>query len=147
MDYIILIIVIWGGDLCIINTLPASDLTYHFGLLVKFYWPIYWNVSVCTFMICAFCIFMLKTIWGLFLGGTVDKNLPADSGDTGSVLVKEDPTWHEATRPQATATESQSLEVALRLRGHRDEKAGTHRTAAPCYFVAGRNSPGSNEDL
>lgn len=32
-------------------------------------------------------------------GGTVDRNLPANAGDTGvRSLVEEDPTWHRATK-------------------------------------------------
>ena len=34
-----------------------------------------------------------------FPGGTVVKNLPANAGDTGSALVREDPTCHRATKP------------------------------------------------
>ena len=36
--------------------------------------------------------------WG-FPGGAVVKNLPADAGDTGSILVWEDPTCCGATKP------------------------------------------------
>ena len=34
-----------------------------------------------------------------FPGGSVDKNLPASAGDTGSRLVREDSTCHRPTKP------------------------------------------------
>ena len=34
-----------------------------------------------------------------FPGGAVVKNLPANAGDTGSTLVREDPSCHGATKP------------------------------------------------
>ena len=34
-----------------------------------------------------------------FPGGSVVKNLPANAGDTGSILIQADPTCLEATKP------------------------------------------------
>ena len=34
-----------------------------------------------------------------FPGGAVVKNPPANAGETGSILVREDPTCHGATKP------------------------------------------------
>ena len=34
-----------------------------------------------------------------FPGGSVVKNPPANSGDSNSILVQEDPTFHRATKP------------------------------------------------
>ena len=34
-----------------------------------------------------------------FSGGAVVKNPPANAGDTGRALVREDPTCHRATKP------------------------------------------------
>ena len=41
----------------------------------------------------------LKSFTQGFPGGTVVKNLPANAGDTGSILVWEDPTCRGATKP------------------------------------------------
>ena len=41
---------------------------------------------------------MKKCPWD-FPGGAVVRNLPANAGDTGSALVREDPTWRRATKP------------------------------------------------
>ena len=40
-----------------------------------------------------------KLQWGVFLGGSVIKNLPANAGDTVQSLVQEDPTCRRATKP------------------------------------------------
>ena len=40
----------------------------------------------------------LKCVWG-FPRGTVDKNLPANAGDTGSIPVQEDSTCCRTIKP------------------------------------------------
>ena len=41
-----------------------------------------------------------------FPGGTVVKNPPANAGDTGWILVREDSTCREAIKPVSHTTES-----------------------------------------
>lgn len=38
-------------------------------------------------------------------GFPVESSLPASTGDTGYILIQEDPTGHAATKPSATTTE------------------------------------------
>ena len=56
---------------------------------------------------------------GDFPGGTVERNLPASAGDTGSVLVWEDPTYGRAMKP---GRHKQSSPCSLQL-----EKARTQQ--------------------
>ena len=50
-------------------------------------------------------MFDLKKLIVDFPGGPVVKNPPASAGDTGSTLVREDPTCHGTTSPYATTAE------------------------------------------
>ena len=63
-------------------------------------------------------------------GGTVEKNLPANSGDTYSSLAQEDPHDTEQLSACATTDEPASLDPVLsNKRSHHDEKPAYYPTS------------------
>ena len=129
-----------------------------FCQIIKFFWknnsfsspqslsefrPLWWQKRRCLRLL------MSGSHWGP-PGGTVNRNLPTDAGDTGSISL-EDPThrgaikpvchsyWAHSLEPESHTTEPVHQQPMLHKRSHRNEKPAHHKRVAP--FTTTRESP------
>ena len=122
-----------------------------FCQIIKFFWknnsfssppqslsefrPLWWQKRRCLRLL------MSESHWGP-PGGTVNRNLPTNAGDTGSISL-EDPThwgaikpvrhsyWAHSLEPESHTTEPVHRQPMLHKRSHRNEKPAHHNRVAP----------------
>ena len=80
------------------------------------------------------CFLRSRLFFGNFPGGTVDKNLPVNSGGVGSIPSPGRLHMPQLLGPRATTAQPTRLEPVLHKKRHHSEKPVRHRwRAAPIY--------------